>query len=161
MPMAAPNRTNPGRGSAFEAIVQLYFARQGLELARPHKVPIGASDEKRLHKFDLGSDDPPILVECKFHTWTEGGNAPSAKLALWNEAMYYFSLAPPRYRCILAVARAVKVDQSLAEHYLFRYRHMIPSSAEIWEFEETNGAFVGACVYPTYRAVGSPAPTGE
>jgi hypothetical protein len=27
---------------------------------------------------DLGSDDSPILVECKSFTWTSGGNSQSA-----------------------------------------------------------------------------------
>jgi hypothetical protein len=33
---------------------------------------------KKPHRFDLGSDDPPILVECKSFTWTSGGNSQSA-----------------------------------------------------------------------------------
>lgn len=44
---------------------------------------------KKKHSFDLGCKDKKI-VECKSHKWTSGGNIPSAKLNVWNEAMYYF-----------------------------------------------------------------------
>ena len=65
---------------------------------------IGVSSKKN-RKFDPGSDDPPVLVECKSHTWTRGGNVPSAKMTVWNEAMYLFLLAPMRFRKVLFVLR--------------------------------------------------------
>ena len=74
-------------------------------------------------------------MECKCHVWTEGGNAPSAKLTVWNEAMLYFSLAPPRYRKLLVLQRSLRASQSLAELYSKRYAHLIPDGVELWEFD--------------------------
>jgi len=127
------NKDNPGRGSKFEVLVQEFFHHQGLDLRRNFVVPVGAGQEHRPRKFDLGSDRPPVLVECKRHTWTKGGNAPSAKLAVWNEAMYFFVAAPRGYRKRLVVLRATRHGQTLAEHYISRFRHMIPKGVEIWE----------------------------
>ncbi len=140
------NKDNPRRGSKFEALVQSFFATQGTNLRRDFIVPVGAHSEKRPRKFDLGSTRPPVLVECKRHTWTGGGNAPSAKLAVWNEAMYFFTTAPSKYRKILAVLRHVRRGQSLAEHYVTRFRHMIPRRVEIWEVA-SNGRS-GRCIHP-------------
>ena len=41
------------------------------------KVEIGINAKKE-HAFDFGNNS--ILVECKSQTWTETGNAPSAKI---------------------------------------------------------------------------------
>lgn len=104
-------------------------------------VPVGVGTIKKAHFFDFGSTNPPVLVECKCHRWTTGGNAPSAKLTVWNEAMYYFSVAPAGYRCILFVLRDYSVNrgQTLAEHYLSRYRHLVPDGVEFWELNEADG----------------------
>jgi len=64
---------------------------------------------------------------------TAGGNAPSGKFAAWTEAMLYFAAAPHRYRRILAVLRAVRGRESLAEHYVKRFGHLVPRGVEIWE----------------------------
>jgi hypothetical protein len=78
-------------------------------------VPVGVR-VKKPHKFDLGSDDPPILVEYKSYTWTSGGNSPSAKIRGLNEVMLLFSVAPSHYRKILFVLRHLRKDvTSLAE----------------------------------------------
>ncbi len=86
----------------------------------------------------MGADCPPTIVECKTHTWTKGGYVPSAKLANWNEAMYYFACAPSKFRKIFFVLRDVKnkTGESLAEYYIRQYRHLIPCRVEIWEFDE-------------------------
>ena len=65
-------------------------------------VEVGLTDKKK-HCFDLGSANPKIIVECKSHKWTAGANVPSAKMTVWNEAMYYFHLAPKAFRKILFV----------------------------------------------------------
>lgn len=93
---------------------------------------------KKPHRFDFGSNDPPVLVECKCHRWTTGGNAPSAKLTVWNEAMYYFAIAPDGYRRIFFVLHDYSPSrrQTLAEHYLSRYRHLVPEGVEFWEYDE-------------------------
>jgi hypothetical protein len=104
-------------------------------------VPIGHGDSKKIHKFDLGSESPAILVECKSHNWTVTGNMPSAKLTVWNEAMYYFYLAPSHYRKVLFVldARHERRDHSLAELYARTCGHLIPPKVEIIEYSiDTN-----------------------
>ncbi len=140
------NKDNPGRGSRFEALVQTFFASQGTRLRRDFVVLVGAHSEKRPRKFDLGSAHPPVLVECKRHTWTEGGNAPSAKLTVWNEAMYFFAAAPSKYRKLLVVLRHLRRGQSLADHYVSRFRHMIPRRVEIWELAKNGKS--GRRIYP-------------
>jgi len=138
------NSDNPRTGAEFERQAQSFFAKRGLVLRPAVAVPVGGS-VKRLHKFDLGSETPPVLVECKCHVWTEGGNAPSEKLTVWNEAMLYFSLAPPQYRKLLVVQRSLRVSLPLAEHYVKRYAHLIPAGVELWEFDPLSGD--GRCVH--------------
>jgi hypothetical protein len=129
------NADNPRTGAEFERLVQAFFAGQGLSLVPKLGVPVGIGTAKKVHRFDLGSETPPVLVECKCHVWTEGGNAPSAKLTVWNEAMLYFACAPEKYRKIMVVQRSLRGLESLAEHYLKRYRHLVPTRVEIWEFD--------------------------
>ncbi len=81
--------SNAQVGRDFESLALEYFRQQGLLLTRCYRVPVGLGSEKKDRQFDLGSDDPPVLVECKSHRWTAGGNVPSAKMTVWNEAMYY------------------------------------------------------------------------
>jgi len=131
---------NAGVGRAFEALVQDYFMRLGIQLKVNLPVPVGVGDTKKLHRFDLGSEDPPILVECKSHTWTTGGNMPSAKMTVWNEAMYYFHVAPSAYRKILFVLKHERKGQSLGGYYILTHGHLIPEGVEIWELDTENGA---------------------
>ena len=105
----------------------------GLNLEKGHSVDVGAGSLKKARRFDLVSSIPPTLVECKSHTWTEGGNAPSAKLSVWNEAMLYFLVAPQGYRMILAVLAHGAQGESLADHYVKRFQHLVPPGVEIWE----------------------------
>jgi hypothetical protein len=95
---------------------------------------------KKDHKFDLGSTNPLILVECKSHTWTESGNMPSAKITVWNEAMYYFHASPEEYRKILFVLKDshAKKRETLAAYYLRTSAHLIPEKVEIWEYDPTS-----------------------
>ena len=120
------NADNPSTGARFEAAVQAFFRSKGLDLHRDYSVDVGAGSTPKSRKFDLGSGRPATLVECKSHTWTEGGNAPSAKLSVWNEAMFYFLVAPPSYRKILAVLAHSRQGETLAEHYVKRFRHLVP-----------------------------------
>jgi hypothetical protein len=137
------NRDNPRKGSEFEECAYRFFESQGIHLSKKFSIPIGLSSLKKSHKFDLGSGQPPILIECKAHTWTEGDNAPSAKLSVWNEAMFYFVAAPATYRKVLFVLKSVRHGESLAHYYIRRYEHFIPKDVEIWEYEpETNSANV-------------------
>jgi hypothetical protein len=130
------NAENPASGARFERIAERILRTEGIILEPRFQVLVGAGSEKRLYAFDLGSASPPILVECKFHSWTGGGNAPSAKLTVWNEAMYYFACAPDYFRKIVFVRRHERLGESLAEHYLRRFSHLIPDDVELWEFAE-------------------------
>lgn len=126
--------SNAGVGSAFERIASDFFAQQGILLHSHFPALVGAGLSKKLRKFDLGSADPAVLVECKSHTWTQGGNVPSAKLTVWNEAMYYFHIAPIQYRKILFVLKHSRREISLASYYVANYRHLIPEGVELWEY---------------------------
>ena len=63
---------------------------------------------------------------------------PSAKMTVWNEAMYYFATAPRKYRKILFVLRDVRTTtgESLAEYYVRTYHHLIPPGVEVWEYDQ-------------------------
>lgn len=131
--------SNAHAGKDFESLARQFFAGRGIKLVRNFEVPLGFSQHKKPHRFDLGSETPPVLVECKSHTWTQGGNMPSAKMTVWNEAMYYFHLAPEMYRKILFVLKHSRRDVTLASHYLRTYRHMVPCGVEIWEYDMGTG----------------------
>ncbi len=134
--------SNAHVGKDFETVAQNYFRRQNsIELDKGYGVKIGLSVIKE-HKFDLGSSCPPVLVECKSHRWTARDNAPSAKMTVWNEAMFYFYLAPRKYRKILFVIRdhSAKRDATLAEYYVKTHGHLIPDGVEIWEYDEQRSA---------------------
>lgn len=62
---------------------------------------------------------------------------PSAKMTVWNEAMYYFHLAPETYRKILFVLKHSRRDVTLAGYYLKTHGHMVPTGVEIWEYDMT------------------------
>ena len=126
--------SNAHAGSEFEELARAFFASEGLVLRRGFVAPIGVDDVKKGRKFDLGSDSPPVLVECKSHAWTQGGNIPSAKLTVWNESMYYFHLAPREFRKVFFVLKHNRRDTSLAAYYLRNYSHLVPPTVEFWEY---------------------------
>lgn len=126
--------SNTHAGNEFEAVAHRFFAQHGVILQRSFVVAIGSRTTKA-HKFDLGSADPPVLVECKSCTWTSGGNAPSAKLRSFNEAMLHFTVSPPEFRKILALMRDMRRGESLAEYYVRTQAHLIPPDVEVWEID--------------------------
>lgn len=130
-------KSNTDVGKKFESKIQEYFNQSGLELIPNYAVEIGINS-KRIHNFDLGTREGNVIVECKAHTWTEGGNVPSAKLTVWDQAMFYFYLAPSNYRKILFVKSdySEKRGETLGEYYIRNRSHLIPSGIEIWEFDE-------------------------
>jgi hypothetical protein len=134
--------SNSQVGDDFERVAQRFFARQGVELRRGESVSVGVAQSTKPHFFDLGSASAKLLVECKCHRWTRpGDNVPSAKLTVWNEAMYYFHLAPPDFRKVLFVLRDLRGGngESLAAYYLRTYGHLIPRGVELWEYDEVTG----------------------
>ena len=130
--------SNAHVGRDFETVAVEVFSTAGIQLVKNFAVDIGISEIRKNHAFDLGSDTPPTLVECKSHRWTAGGNVPSAKMTVWNEAMYYFACAPAEYRKILFVLKDLRnqTGESLAHYYIRTYRHLIPLDVEIWEYDE-------------------------
>ena len=133
--------SNTHVGRDFESVAIKALAAAGIRVVKDYAVEIGVAKIKKSHVFDLGANSPPILVECKSHRWTTGGNIPSAKMTVWNEAMYYFACAPEHFRKILFVLRDVrpKTGESLSEYYIRINRHLIPPRVEIWEFDEGMG----------------------
>lgn len=131
--------SNAHVGRDFEVLAQNYFLEQeGLRLTKSFPIEIGVGTAKKSHRFDLGSDEPRILVECKSHRWTETGNMPSAKVTVWTQAIFYFFLVPPSYRAIMFVLRDInpKTNVSLADYYIRNYGHLIPGNVELMEFDE-------------------------
>jgi hypothetical protein len=134
--------SNAHVGRDFEEVAYEYFLKvEDLKLQKNFPLRIGASATKKSRRFDLGSEEPATLVECKSHRWTETGNMPSAKVTVWNESMFYFHLAPNRSRKVLFVIRDVhsKRTESLAEYYIRNYSHLIPAGVSIIEFDEASG----------------------
>ena len=131
----ADSNTQVGRD--FEAKAQAFFAEQGLHLTPGISIEIGINGKKP-HNFDLGDHSGKVLVECKAHTWTEGGNVPSAKMTTWNQAMFFFHAAPGGFRKILFVLRdfSRKRNETLGQYYIRTNPHLIPKDVEVWEFDE-------------------------
>lgn len=129
--------SNAHVGNEFEEVARAVFAEHGITLSRSFGVPVGVGRTKKLRRFDLGSENPPVLLECKSHTWTQGGNIPSAKITVWNESMYYFHVAPSGFRKVLFVLkdRCAGRMETLASYYLRNYRHLVPDDVEFWEFD--------------------------
>ena len=128
--------SNTEVGRDFEEAAHIFFEASGIKLTRGFLAPVGFRVKKD-HKFDLGSEEPPILVECKSYTWTAAGNSPSAKIRGMNEVMLLFSVAPPHYRKILFVLKHLHLRSkvSLAAHYIKNQGHLIGPGVEMWEFD--------------------------
>jgi hypothetical protein len=128
------SKSNTHVGREFQKAAQVFFAETGISLQPEFSVDVGYK-VKKAHRFDLGSENPPILVECKSYTWTSGGNSPSAKIRGLNEVMLLFSVAPKHYRKILFVLKHLRKDVSLATHYIKTQGHLIGPKIEIWELD--------------------------
>jgi len=130
------NRENPAIGSRFETLVQAVLERNGLLVERKHRVPIGIRTKKE-HDFDLGSNNPPVIVECKAHTWQNGSTPPAAKLANWRAEMGNFRAAPSGHRKIFAVLRDpnVKTGETLLAYFLRTSGHLVPDDVEVLEVD--------------------------
>lgn len=53
----------------------------------------------------------------------------------WAEAMYYFHMAPSKYRKIFFVEQSIRVasGESLLAYFYRTQRHLIPADVELWE----------------------------
>jgi len=133
-------RSNSHVGRDFERAAKNFFSREGISLNLNVKTPVGVGEIKKDHAFDLGCLNQKVLVECKSHKWTApNDNVPSAKLTVWNEAMYYFLVSPSGFRKVMFVLRdySEKRKETLAEYYIRTYRHLIPEGVELWEYDES------------------------
>ena len=132
--------SNAHVGAAFEEVALKLFIGTIPDLRRGFSITIGVYAQKE-HSFDLGSATAKTIIECKSHTWTAGGNVPSAKLTTWDQAMLYFFLAPRSYRKIMFVKRdfSPKKGESLCSYYLRTHPHLIPDEVEFWEADEDTG----------------------
>ncbi len=133
--------SNAHVGREFEARGRTVLAEHGLDLDSNHKVAVGIALQKKEHKFDLGSEDPKAIVECKAQTWTAGNKVPSAKMKNWAEAMFYFHMAPDDYRKIFVVERSVRetTGETLLSYFMRTQFHMIPDDVEFWDLDSTTG----------------------
>lgn len=141
--------SNAHAGRDFECSVAKYLRdTQSLTLQENFSVPVGISATKKNHCFDLGCADQKVIVECKSHRWTVGGNVPSAKLTVWNEAMYYFLAAPDDYRKLFVVLKDHRIGtgETLAHYYCRIYAHLVPPDVEVWELDVD--AFEGSRLEP-------------
>ena len=132
------SKSNAHVGREFEKSTRTFFFSKSIELLPDIKIPVGVGNIKKIHAFDLGCEQKKIIIECKSHKWTSGNNVPSAKLTVWNEAMYYFHVAPKGYRKIMFVLKdfSEKRNETLAGYYLRTYSHLIPNDVEFWEYDE-------------------------
>ncbi|MGH0002805.1 hypothetical protein ACQU0X_22245 [Pseudovibrio ascidiaceicola] len=129
--------SNTQVGREFECRARQILEQKGLKLGANFKVPCGLGNKKKDHNFDLGSNQPSIIVECKSQTWTETGNIPSAKMKNWAEAMFYFHMAPKEYRKIFFVEKSVRPTngETLLDYFKRTQAHMIPDDVELWELD--------------------------
>ena len=133
--------SNAHVGREFEKRAGAVLAEHGLTLDPNHKVAVGIALQKKEHAFDLGSEDPKVIVECKAQTWTEGNKVPSAKMKNWAEAMFYFYMAPGTYRKIFFVERSERktTGETLLSYFMRTHSHMIPFGVEFWELDGVTG----------------------
>lgn len=136
--------SNTDVGRAFELCAKKILAEHGLHLELNHKVPCGLGNLRKDHAFDLGSENPKVIVECKSQTWTSGGNVPSAKMKNWAEAMFYFHMAPTDYRKIFFVEQSLRAgrEETLLGYFRRTQAHMIPHDVEFWELARDSDELV-------------------
>ncbi|WP_170456042.1 hypothetical protein [Ruegeria arenilitoris] len=127
--------SNSHFGRDFEERARAVLAAHDIPLQFSHWVPCGFGNYEKLHSFDLGSEDPPVIVECKSQTWTKGDFVPSVKMKNSAEAMFYIQIAPSGYRNIFFVEKSLRVreGESLLSHFRRTRGHMIPPDVEFWE----------------------------
>jgi hypothetical protein len=130
--MARTNRENPAAGRAFHTaaarLLEKYFG-VGFHLDRPLEI----GEPSKVHRFDFVSVDLRYVGECKNYSWTEGGNIPSAKMALINEALLYLSFVPKPARRYVAMRYDVcdRRSETLASYYYRTYGHLLGGTSII------------------------------
>ncbi len=134
--------SNTQVGIDFENLIFELFSAKFPSLKKPFPLPVGHG-KKKDHKFDMGCSEQRVIIECKSHTWTEGDNIPSAKLTTWDQAMFYFFLAPKDYKKIFVAKHDVrpKSAETLCAYYLRTHFNVIPEGVEFWEVDEETKKF--------------------
>ncbi|MCK5172649.1 MAG: hypothetical protein KAR47_04610 [Planctomycetes bacterium] len=135
--------SNSHVGRDFENLVYSYFVKLIPSLRPKFQLMVGHK-HKKVHNFDFGNSEEKAIIECKSHTWTKGDKMPSAKLTTWDQAMYYFHLAPYDYRKIFVVKKDISIsrnNETLCSYYLRTHFHLIPEGVEFWEVDETANEF--------------------
>jgi len=133
------SKSNSHVGQEFELLALKYFSKNNIKLQQNYKINIGIGKNKKEHKFDLGNNE--YLIECKTMSWTKSDNVPSAKIHSWNEAMYYFSISPNKYKKILFVEMfySQKRKKTLLQYYIEKYYHLIPNDVILYDYNK-NGS---------------------
>lgn len=132
------NSENPKVGKEFQKrvlnIAMEWFQQSFIE---ERAVPIGKPAKD--HKFDVVSIDGKRVIECKYYSWTNGNNVPSAKMATLNEAVLYMRNLPDDVHKILVMKKDVRVSngETLAQYYVRINGHLL-ADIEVWEVDENN-----------------------
>jgi hypothetical protein len=129
--------SNTQAGNDFENKALEYFKNRSKNLFKQYTIEIGI-EHKKDHKFDLGNSS--TIIECKSMKWTKSGKVPSAKIENWNMAMYYFYLAPSRYKKIFFVEMdySEKRGKTLLEYYIDNYYNLIPKDVLLYDYDGEN-----------------------
>ena len=129
------NSENPKVGRDFQQFVAQRLSDE-LNHLFTLEYPYGIGTPAHPHKFDCVSEDRTIVVECKCYTWTVGGNIPSAKMAMLDEALFYMSFLPVDVTKIIALNKATSPDkaETFAE-YFFRIKRHLMRDVQIYEID--------------------------
>ena len=118
----------------FENLVADYF-EDTLGIQFEDQVSQDEADGGR-HKFDIVSIDREIVIECKSHTWTKGGNYPSAKVADALVAAEHLKGHSAK-RKLLVFQDDTMRGKSLVETFMRRNREKL-HGIEVWVYADGN-----------------------
>jgi hypothetical protein len=116
----------------FENLVEGYF-EDTLGIQFEDQVSQDEADGGR-HKFDIVSIDREIVIECKSHTWTKGGNYPSAKVADALVAAEHLKGHSAKRKLLVFQDDTLR-GKSLAETFMRRNREKL-HGIEIWVYAD-------------------------
>ena len=133
------NADNPIIGRNFQKTV-LEWARDYYETDFLEESVVNIGNPPRPHKFDIVSKDSKIIIECKCYTWTTGGNVPSAKLSILDEAVLYLRCTPISTKKIIAMKFDwnEKKQKSLAEYFCDKKNHLL-DDVMVVEIDDAGG----------------------
>lgn len=130
------NSQNPIRGRKFQKRVMVIAEKRfGCEFVDEKAVAIG--NPPKDHRFDLVSADGKIIIECKYYSWTQGNNVPSAKMATLNEAVLYMRCVSYDARKIIIMKKEINENrnETFAEYYCRINGHLL-NDIEIWQVDD-------------------------